>query len=227
MRKFKLIKNAKDYGDGRVKVGGVYDETYCPWTSNGNQDSFVLDAVEHYPEDWEEVFEEENAQIKQYKFVGTDSDAKEYDLKDYPIVGKTYTADRVFSEETVEYWAKNPMVANEWEEVKHSPSFVVNAGSSFSVNSGASFRVGPAVTFGCGTSIINEAPTNPDHYKKGKIECWDAIESATVGKQGIEAYYVGNIFKYLWRYENKGGVTDIEKAQVYLNKLLSLKQKEQ
>lgn len=67
-------------------------------------------------------------------------------------------------------------------------------------------------------------PTNPSHYKAGKIECWDAIESATVGKTGFEAYLVGNVIKYLWRYEQKNGLIDIEKAQVYLNKLIKLKQ---
>lgn len=60
---------------------------------------------------------------------------------------------------------------------------------------------------------------NPLYYRQGKIECIDAIESATVNKRGSEAYYVGNIIKYLWRYENKNGIEDVEKAQWYLNKL--------
>lgn len=66
--------------------------------------------------------------------------------------------------------------------------------------------------------------TNPDHYKAGKVECWDAIEAAVVNKEPFEAVLVGNILKYLWRYESKGGLTDIEKAKVYLNKLIELKQ---
>lgn len=63
-------------------------------------------------------------------------------------------------------------------------------------------------------------PTNPSHYKQGKVECIDAIGSATVGKKGIEAVLVGNIIKYLWRYEEKNGVEDVEKAKCYLDKLL-------
>lgn len=63
-------------------------------------------------------------------------------------------------------------------------------------------------------------PTNPSHYKQGKVECIDAIESALVGKKGIEASLVGNIIKYLWRYEEKNGVEDVEKAKWYLEKLL-------
>lgn len=60
----------------------------------------------------------------------------------------------------------------------------------------------------------------PTHYTQGKVECIDAIESATVGKSGIEAVCVGNVIKYLWRYEQKGGKESVEKAQYYLNKLL-------
>ena len=60
----------------------------------------------------------------------------------------------------------------------------------------------------------------PSHSPQGKVECIDAIESATVGKSGFEAYCVGNVIKYLWRYEQKGGKESVEKAQYYLNKLL-------
>nr|DAN85910.1 MAG TPA: nucelotide kinase [Caudoviricetes sp.] len=61
---------------------------------------------------------------------------------------------------------------------------------------------------------------HPSHYTNGKVECIDAIESATVGKTGIEAVCVANVIKYLWRYEDKNGLEDIKKAQWYLNKLI-------
>jgi hypothetical protein len=61
---------------------------------------------------------------------------------------------------------------------------------------------------------------HPSHYTKGKVECIDAIESATVGKTGIDAVCVANVIKYLWRYEEKNGVEDIKKAQWYLQKLI-------
>jgi hypothetical protein len=61
---------------------------------------------------------------------------------------------------------------------------------------------------------------NPDHYKQGEIECIDALKSATIGKSGIQAVCVANIIKYLWRYESKGGLNDIYKAQWYLSKLM-------
>lgn len=56
----------------------------------------------------------------------------------------------------------------------------------------------------------------PQRYTKGKIECIEAIKSAVTGKRPEEAIMVGNIIKYLWRYESKGGLDDIEKAEVYL-----------
>lgn len=68
---------------------------------------------------------------------------------------------------------------------------------------------------------------NPNHYKKGKIECIHAIESATVGKTGIEAVCVANVIKYLWRYEEKNGLEDVKKAQWYLNKLIETLEEEQ
>ena len=62
---------------------------------------------------------------------------------------------------------------------------------------------------------------NPPHYKAGKVECIDALESATIGKQGLEAVCVANVIKYLWRYEAKGGVQDVKKAKWYLERLIS------
>lgn len=62
---------------------------------------------------------------------------------------------------------------------------------------------------------------NPPHYKAGKVECIDALESATICKHGIEAVCVANVIKYLWRYEAKGGVQDCKKAKWYLERLIS------
>lgn len=61
---------------------------------------------------------------------------------------------------------------------------------------------------------------NPSHYKNGEVEAIDAIKSAVVGKDGFSAVCVANTIKYIWRFEEKGGVEDIKKAQWYLNKLL-------
>lgn len=74
--------------------------------------------------------------------------------------------------------------------------------------------------------VVEEDVVNhPKHYTQGKIECIDAIESATVGKVGIEAFYVGNVIKYLWRYEKKNGLEDVKKCEYYLKKLIEVKEK--
>jgi hypothetical protein len=72
-------------------------------------------------------------------------------------------------------------------------------------------------------SIVDEEPTgviNPNHYTKGGIECIEAIKAATIGKRGIEAVCVANVIKYLWRYEDKGAIVDVQKAQWYIEKLI-------
>ena len=62
---------------------------------------------------------------------------------------------------------------------------------------------------------------NDDRMEQDLNECIDAIDSATVGKSGIEAVCVANVIRYLWRYEEKGGLESVRKAQWYLNKLIS------
>lgn len=74
-----------------------------------------------------------------------------------------------------------------------------------------------------GDIMKQDLVNNPTHYNQGEIECIEAIESAVVNKSGAEAFLVGNVIKYLWRYEAKGGTQDIEKAQWYLNKLLEIR----
>lgn len=68
-------------------------------------------------------------------------------------------------------------------------------------------------------------PINPNYYKHGEVECINAIESATINKNGIEAVCTANIIKYLWRYENKNGLEDVQKASYYLNYLIEVLKK--
>lgn len=73
--------------------------------------------------------------------------------------------------------------------------------------------------------IENDIVNHPTHYCNGKIECIDALEAATTGLQGIEAVCTANAIKYLWRWKHKNGVTDLYKAQWYIDRLI--KQQEQ
>ena len=62
---------------------------------------------------------------------------------------------------------------------------------------------------------------NPNHYRQGGVECIDALEAATVNLKGIEAVCTANAIKYLWRWKEKNGKEDLEKAQWYITKLLT------
>jgi|TARA_R110001583_G_scaffold45712_1_gene143698 hypothetical protein len=63
----------------------------------------------------------------------------------------------------------------------------------------------------------------PSHYRKGKVECIDAIKSAT--SDGYQFYLQGNIIKYMWRFNHKNGLEDLQKAQWYLSELIKIKKK--
>ena len=60
----------------------------------------------------------------------------------------------------------------------------------------------------------------PIHYNIGGVETIDAIMAAT--NQNKEGYLQGNVIKYIWRYNYKGGLQDLQKAQWYLNKLIEV-----
>lgn len=62
---------------------------------------------------------------------------------------------------------------------------------------------------------------SPPHYTHSDtdIECIDAIRAA-LGPEGFAAFCRGNIIKYNWRCDHKGGVQDVEKAGWYLDKLI-------
>lgn len=66
----------------------------------------------------------------------------------------------------------------------------------------------------------NDAVQHPSHYTQGKVECIEALESATAGLSGIEAVCTANAIKYLWRWRRKNGVEDVKKAQWYINHLI-------
>jgi len=67
---------------------------------------------------------------------------------------------------------------------------------------------------------------NPSHYKQGKVECIDAIESATINKKGLDAVCTANVIKYIWRCEDKGGVEDMKKALWYLERMIKSHEEE-
>jgi len=65
---------------------------------------------------------------------------------------------------------------------------------------------------------IKMSKINPEHYKFGGVECIDAIKSSLSPEQ-FKGYLKASIIKYLWRYEKKNGLEDLEKADWFLRKL--------
>jgi len=60
---------------------------------------------------------------------------------------------------------------------------------------------------------------HPPHYTQGGIECIEAIR-ASMSAEAYAGYLKGNVLKYLWRYEHKGGVESLQKAEWYLKQLI-------
>lgn len=63
---------------------------------------------------------------------------------------------------------------------------------------------------------MSDAVKHPSHYTQGGIECIEAIK-ASMTHEAYCGYLKGNAIKYLWRYQQKGGVEDLDKAGVYLD----------
>ena len=62
---------------------------------------------------------------------------------------------------------------------------------------------------------------HPDHYTYKSTECKDIISVMTEGLEGEEAYYIGAIVKYLYRYPKKGkAVEDLNKAKTYIDMII-------
>ena len=68
-------------------------------------------------------------------------------------------------------------------------------------------------------SNVEDKVNNPSHYSHGEIECIDAIAAALTPDE-LKGFVKGNVIKYLWRTEHKGGLEDLKKARWYLDYLI-------
>ena len=83
-----------------------------------------------------------------------------------------------------------------------------------------SFKYHQADAILCLGDILYHGPRNdlPSDYAPKKV-----IEIMTRGLSGAEAYYMGNIIKYLYRYPKKGTLySDLAKAEEYTKFLREL-----
>jgi hypothetical protein len=63
--------------------------------------------------------------------------------------------------------------------------------------------------------LLQEEIKKPARYnKKGKMECWDVILDQEMN------FLEGSVLKYLWRYKEKNGIHDLEKAKIYIDKII-------
>ena len=61
---------------------------------------------------------------------------------------------------------------------------------------------------------------HPSHYNQNGMEVWDVIKAFTSNLSGAEAFYAGNVIKYILRWDKKNGIEDLEKAKVYIDKII-------
>lgn len=76
-----------------------------------------------------------------------------------------------------------------------------------------------------GDNEMSDNVNHPSHYTQGGVECIEAIKSATSNLIGIEAVCTANAIKYLWRWKEKNGIEDLNKAKWYIDYLINLSAK--
>jgi hypothetical protein len=65
----------------------------------------------------------------------------------------------------------------------------------------------------------NDVQVGGEHYKKLAIQPWDYIAANNLG------WFEGSVVKYVTRFRDKGGVTDLHKAMHILQKLIENEEK--
>jgi hypothetical protein len=66
----------------------------------------------------------------------------------------------------------------------------------------------------------NDMQVGGDHYKRLRIQPWDAMESWMTGDE-FDGFLRGNVIKYVARAGKKGdALSDLRKAKHYLDKLI-------
>jgi hypothetical protein len=214
MRKFRIKEGAEIENLDGLEIGGVYglikDTGGRVFLEAGKDNLWCLLKSEV-----EEVIEE-NTKSKKFKFLGDFSSINDGTYAGFEI-GKVYNYDDECPNKVGYYVDEYP---NDWEEVVEKdityPTYTTLCDSKVNYGVISGFSIGASN----GRTGVEPSPVNPQHYKNGEVECIEAIKSAVVGKDGFSGYLVGNCIKYLFRYESKGGVTDLEKSNWYLNKLI-------
>lgn len=71
---------------------------------------------------------------------------------------------------------------------------------------------------------VKEAVNRPSHYDLGvghALQVMDLVKAHTTGVFGFEGFLLGNVLKYVLRYQKKGQpLQDLKKARHYLDLLI-------
>lgn len=70
-----------------------------------------------------------------------------------------------------------------------------------------------------GSILQADKAVRPDYYIRNGLECYD-VQRASMGLVKYQGYLEGCAQKYLWRWEQKNGKQDLQKAVEYLSKLI-------
>ena len=70
----------------------------------------------------------------------------------------------------------------------------------------------------------NKRQVGGDHYMNMGVQPWKAMESWMTDEQLI-GFMMGNVIKYVARWQEKNGVEDLRKASHYLEKLIEVELK--
>ena len=71
---------------------------------------------------------------------------------------------------------------------------------------------------------LRDMQVGGDHYSSKAVQPWDAMES-WMSKEEFSGFLRGNVIKYVSRYQDKGGLEDLKKADHYLSKLIEITNK--
>jgi hypothetical protein len=70
----------------------------------------------------------------------------------------------------------------------------------------------------------NKRQVGGDHYMNMGVQPWRAMESWMTDEQLI-GFMMGNVIKYVARWQDKNGIEDLRKASHYLEKLIEVELK--
>jgi len=69
--------------------------------------------------------------------------------------------------------------------------------------------------------MAREYQLGGNHYTNKDIQPWDAMQ-AWMTEEQFKGFLMGNVIKYIARFQDKGGVLDLQKCKHYLDKLIEV-----